>query len=105
MSKEHIGPAGGAGQYDGDPSRTQREHAGEALTDARGYPGFLAIGLSFVLLGLFLVALGGGFEGWATIAGIAFVVTLVGGVVYVLLEYRRVRKLNNRQGRPDMEGH
>lgn len=92
-------------QYDGDLARTQRAHAGEAMTDTRGYPGFIAIGLSFVVLGLFLVALGGGFEGWATITGIVFVVLLVGGVIYEVLEYRRVRRLNNQEGRPDMEGH
>ncbi|EOM74866.1 hypothetical protein DW322_17635 [Rhodococcus rhodnii] len=91
--------------YEGDASRVTRGHVGTAMTDTRGYPGFILIGGSFAVLGLFIVALGYGFAGWAVIAGIAFVVMLGGGVTYALLEHRRIVRVNERENRPDLQGH
>lgn len=46
-----------------DTARTNRAHAGEAIEDARNWPGYGLIALGLVLMALALVAAGGGFEG------------------------------------------
>lgn len=87
-----------------DDARTMRSHAGEAITDSRNWPGYLLIGTGIAVLGLFLVAAGYGFEGWALIAGVVCVLCLVVGATLVLLEHRRVKRLDD-EGVLDQEGH
>ncbi|NLG55159.1 MAG: hypothetical protein GX542_05860 [Rhodococcus sp.] len=82
-----------------DRVRTHRSHVGEALTDTRGWPGYAMIGTSIAVLGLFLVAAGYGFGGWAAIAGGVFLGLMIVGVTLVLLEHRRVMRNEERQDR------
>jgi hypothetical protein len=79
-----------------DDSRTVRAHAGEAITDARNYPGYILIALGLVALGLALTAAGGGFEGWSIIAGIACPVLFAVGVALVLLERKRIKNMEGK---------
>lgn len=87
-----------------DTARTNRAHAGEAIEDARNWPGYGLIALGLVLMALSLVAAGGGFEGWAFVLVPACVLSFVAGAVLVILEHRRVK---NREGLSlsDPQGH
>lgn len=78
MTDEHI-----------EGSNTAREHAGEAIREARGWPGYGGVMLGVVLIALCVLAAGYGYEGWAWIAGVAGVVILVAGVVAVAATRRR----------------
>ncbi|QNG18213.1 hypothetical protein G4H71_02860 [Rhodococcus triatomae] len=82
-----------------DRVRTNRSHVGEALTDTRGWPGYAMIGTAIAVLGLFLVAAGYGFTGWAAITGGTFAGLMIVGVALVLLEHRRVQREEERQDR------
>lgn len=89
-----------------DNERTNRSHVGgEAITDGRNYPGYLLVGLGLATLGLTLVAAGYGFRGWAVIAGSVCVISfIVGGALAILMEHRRVKRLENRE-LLDQKGH
>ena len=87
-----------------DDARTIRSHAGEAVTDSRNWPGYILIGTGIAVLGLFLVAAGYGFTGWAWIAAIACSLCFLTGAILVLLEHRRVKRLDAER-LMDQEGH
>ncbi|GGG20120.1 hypothetical protein GCM10007304_37510 [Rhodococcoides trifolii] len=74
-----------------DDSRTARAHAGEAITDARNWPGYFLVALGLAALGLALTAAGGGFEGWTMIAGVSSVVLIAAGIGLVLFQRKRVK--------------
>ena len=94
--------------YDGadvpDQARTSRAHAGEGLEDTRNWPGIILVALGLFLLGSTLAAAGYGFEGWAWIAGPASVVCFLAGVAVIILEHRRIKKLEGRD-LADQAGH
>jgi hypothetical protein len=90
--------------FPADDARTMRSHAGEALTDSKGWPGYFFLGLGLLLLGLTLVAAGYGFEGWAWIAGPACIVSFAVGAVLVMLERKRVRDVEGTSLR-EPRGH
>ncbi|MGW5441161.1 hypothetical protein [Nocardia asteroides] len=87
-----------------DHARTTRSHAGESLEDGYNFPGIILCALGVIALGLCLTATGYGFAGWATIAGVAAVLLAGAGVVWLLLEHRRVK---SREGLDltDPQGH
>lgn len=87
-----------------DNERTNRSHGGEAITDGRNYPGYLLIGLGLATLGFTLVAAGYGIRGWAVIAGCVCVISFIVGALAILLEHRRVKRLEGRE-LLDQEGH
>lgn len=87
-----------------DDAHTNRSHVGEAIADGRGYPGYILIGIGLATLGLALVAAGYGYRGWALVAGIACVVSFAFGVFAVLMEHRRIKRLDGRD-LLDQEGH
>lgn len=74
-----------------DHSRTMRDHAGEAIVDARNWPGYVCIGAALALMGLTLTAAASGFEGWAWMGAVAVPLLALLGVVLVLLEHKRVK--------------
>ncbi|AMY51750.1 hypothetical protein HQO38_16000 [Rhodococcus fascians] len=94
----------GSGAEANDDDRTMRGHAGEAIVDARNWPGYICIGLALVSLGLTLTAAGYGFEGWAWTGAVLAPVLLVAGTVLVLLERRRV-KAQEGKSLTDPAGH
>ena len=71
-----------------------RDHPGEAIEDTRNWPGYGLIGVAIVTLGMALVAAGYGFQGWALIAGTICAVCLVLGTSLVVVEHRRVKRLD-----------
>ncbi|RVW02173.1 hypothetical protein EGT50_10320 [Rhodococcus xishaensis] len=71
-----------------------RDHPGEAIEDSRNWPGYGLIGIAIVTLGMTLVAAGYGFRGWALITGVICAVSLVLGTTWVLIEHRRVKRLD-----------
>ncbi|MBC2637976.1 MULTISPECIES: hypothetical protein [unclassified Rhodococcus (in: high G+C Gram-positive bacteria)] len=87
-----------------DAAHTMRNHAGEAITDGRNWPGYILIAAGIAVLGLTLVAAGYGFEGWALIGGIGCVLCLVLGTTLVLLERRRIKALEG-ESLTDEAGH
>ncbi len=87
-----------------DNERTNRSHVGEAITDGRNYPGYLLVGLGLATLGLTLVAAGYGFRGWAVTAGIVCVISFIVGALAILMEHRRVKRLEGRE-LLDQKGH
>ncbi len=64
----------------------------------------LLIGLGLATLGLTLVAAGYGFRGWAVIAGVVCVVSFIVGTLAILMEHRRVKRLEGQE-LFDQEGH
>ncbi len=87
-----------------DEDRTNRSHVGEAITDGRNYPGYLLIGLGLAALGFTLVAAGYGFRGWAVIAGSVCALSFAVGILVVLAERRRIKRLEG-EDLFDQEGH
>ncbi|MGB3770936.1 MAG: hypothetical protein WBA00_07325 [Rhodococcus sp. (in: high G+C Gram-positive bacteria)] len=87
-----------------DDERTTRAHAGEAITDARNWPGYFLVALGLGTLGLALTAAGGGFAGWAMILFPATIVLWAAGIGLVLFQRKRVK---NSEGREltDPAGH
>ncbi|MGV9616843.1 hypothetical protein [Nocardia xishanensis] len=75
-----------------DHHRTTRTHAGEAIEDAKNWPGIVLVGLGIVLVALTLTAAGYGFEGWAVVAGIVAALSIVVGAALVFAEHKRVQK-------------
>lgn len=74
-----------------DDSRTMRDHAGEAISDSRNWPGYVCIAASLAFLGMALTAAASGFEGWAWMGAVAVPVFFLLGLGLVLLERKRVK--------------
>ncbi|MEU5407134.1 hypothetical protein [Nocardia asteroides] len=87
-----------------DDARTTRAHAGESIEDTRNWPGLILIALGLILVGLTLTAAGYGFGGWAVIAATLAAVSLLGGVLIVFAEHRRVKAKEGRE-LTDPRGH
>ena len=87
-----------------DDERTFRAHAGEAIADARNWPGYFLIALGLGTMGLGLTAAGGGFEGWVMILFPATLLLWAAGLAVILLERKRVK---NAEGKDltDPSGH
>ncbi|WP_067825249.1 hypothetical protein [Nocardia inohanensis] len=83
--------------YRPDHHRTIRPHAGEALEDSRNWPGLILAGLGIVAVALTLTAAGYGFEGWAFIGGVVSVLLLGSGITQVVLEHRRIERLDQEE--------
>ncbi|MFI6044522.1 hypothetical protein ACIA8C_23040 [Nocardia sp. NPDC051321] len=87
-----------------DHARTTRSHAGEGIEDGYNIPGIVLCALGIVALALCLTAAAYGFAGWALIAGISAVALAGTGVVWILLEHRRI-KAKEGLGLTDQRGH
>lgn len=66
--------------------------AGEAIKDSAHWPGYLLIAVSLVALALGLAALATGANPAAIACLVVFAVASVGGVVWQLIEHRRVAR-------------
>ena len=77
-----------------------RTHAGEAIADTRAWPGYGLIGIAIIALGMTLSAAGYGFAGWAVIGGAVCAASLALGTALVVMEHRRVQRLDD-SGVPD----
>ncbi len=79
-----------------DHRRTTRPLAGESMIDVLSWPGYLlvAMGLSFLVGSLAAFGTGHGSEGMTT--GVAAVVAVSLGLVWLLVEHRRIRRIADR---------
>ncbi|MCM6772111.1 hypothetical protein NDR87_02535 [Nocardia sp. CDC159] len=93
-----------SGDYRPDAGRTFRSRAGESVADARNWPGLSLLAIGVVALAATLAAAGYGFPGWTLVGAIVAVVCLVGGVVLVVAEHRRVKSRTEDRLR-DPGGH
>ncbi|MDT5012611.1 MAG: hypothetical protein QOH57_4228 [Mycobacterium sp.] len=75
-----------------DHARTSVPRAGEAMKDKRGLGGYALLGIGVVCIAICLGAAAMGAAGWAIGAGIAAVVAVGGGSVWVYLQRRRVAR-------------
>lgn len=92
MDDKNTAPEGDDDTELRDPERTTRAHAGEAIADARNWPGYILLALGLGCLGLAITAAGGGFEGWAMILFPATLLLFAAGTGAVLFERARVKK-------------
>ncbi|MFV8311262.1 hypothetical protein [Mycobacteroides chelonae] len=78
-----------------DHARTFRPHAGEALADRASWPGLalIALGITVVVLGL--TAAGYRLYGWASIAGVAAFAFFLLGWLWLHIERKRVRQMED----------
>ncbi len=79
-----------------DHARTTRAHAGESLIDVMSWPGYLFMFAGVIAIFRCLVALGTGHEGRSLISGGIAIAAVTVGLVWLKVEHRRVRKLENR---------
>jgi hypothetical protein len=79
-----------------DHVRTTRSHAGESLIDVMSWPGYLLIVMGVIAIFRCLATLGTGHESRSVIAGVIAIVAVALGLVWLTVEHRRVRKVENR---------
>jgi hypothetical protein len=79
-----------------DHARTTRRHAGESMIDAMSWPGYLLIGVSVIAVFRCLVAFGTGHGNQGMIIGVIAIVAVTSGLVWIMVEHRRVRRIEDR---------
>lgn len=79
-----------------DHVRTTRSHAGESLINVRSWPGYLLIVAGVVAVFRCLVTFGTGHSDRGVIAGAIAIVALPSGLVWLWVEHRRVRRIEDR---------
>ncbi len=79
-----------------DHERTTRSHAGESMTNVRSWPGHLLIFASVIATFRCLTALATGHSDRAMVVGAIAVLMLASGLAWVMLEYGRVRRVEDR---------
>ncbi|HZQ30795.1 MAG TPA: protein UsfY [Mycobacterium sp.] len=88
MGDTHIDPT--------DHSRTHQPHAGESMIDVYFWPGLFLIAVGVVALVGFLAALAYHHTELLVWAGATAVLTFCGGVSWLAVERRRVRRIEAR---------
>ncbi len=79
-----------------DHLRTTRTFAGESMIDVAGWPGYLLIVLGVIAIVGSLAAFGTGHSSQGMTTGIAAVLAVTLGSVWVAVEHRRVRRIAER---------
>ena len=79
-----------------DHARTTRSHAGESMIDVMSWPGYLLIVVSVIAVFRCLVAFGTGHSNQGMTIGVIAIVALTFGLVWVMVEHRRVRRIEDR---------
>lgn len=78
-----------------DHFRTTHQHAGEQFVDGYSWPGLLSIALGVVSLIACVAAAAYRRHEWVPTAGIVGALAIAGGVSWLVLEHRRVIRLEN----------
>ncbi|MGH3531617.1 MAG: protein UsfY [Mycobacterium sp.] len=79
-----------------DHVRTTRSHAGESMIDVVSWPGYLLIVAGVIAVVGCLAAFGTGHHSQGMTTGVLAVVAMTVGLVWLAIEHRRVRRLEER---------
>ena len=79
-----------------DHVRTTRSHAGESMIDVASWPGYLLVVAGVIAVVGSLAAFGTGHHDQGMTTGIVAVVTMTVGLVWLAIEHRRVRRIEER---------
>lgn len=79
-----------------DHLRTTRTHAGESMIDVASWPGYLLVLLGVIATVGSLAAFGTGHGAQGMTTGVAAVLAVTLGLVWVAVEHRRVRRIAER---------
>jgi hypothetical protein len=88
MSKAHRDPV--------DHFRTTHQHAGESFIDGYCWPGFLSIALGVISLVGCIASVAYNEREYTLMTGVVAVLAIVFGVLWIVLEQRRVRHMDSR---------
>lgn len=88
MGDTHVDPT--------DHFRTTHPHAGEQFIDAYCWPGLLSIALGVVSLVACLAAAAYQRHDWVPTTGVVGLLAIVGGIAWLILEHRRVLRIESR---------
>lgn len=86
-----------------DHARTTREFAGESLTDILNWPGYALVAIGLVAFAGSLTAFATANTSQGLTVGIVGFAFLAVGLIWVIIEHRRVRRIAERwyAGHPD----
>ncbi|MGH3561099.1 MAG: protein UsfY [Mycobacterium sp.] len=79
-----------------DHMRTTRPHAGRAVIDVVSWPGYLLVVLGMVAGVGCLVAFGTGHDPQGEHIAVVAVITVVVGVLWLLVEHKRIRRVHDQ---------
>lgn len=79
-----------------DHVRTTRSHAGESMIDVVSWPGYLLVVAGVIAVVGSLAAFGTGHQAQGMTTGIIAVATMTVGLVWLAIEHRRVRRIEER---------
>jgi FtsH-binding integral membrane protein len=79
-----------------DHVRTTRSHAGESMIDVLRWPGYLLVVAGVIAVVGSLAAFGTGHQAQGMATGIVAVATMTFGLVWLAIEHRRVRRIEER---------
>jgi hypothetical protein len=79
-----------------DHVRTTRSHAGESMIDVLRWPGYLLVVAGVIAVVGCLAAFGTGHQSQGMTTGVVAVGTMTFGLVWLAVEHRRVRRIEDR---------
>ena len=79
-----------------DHVRTTRSHAGESMIDVVSWPGYLLVVAAVLAVAASLTAFGTGHQSQGMATGVVAVVAMTFGLVWLAIEHRGVRKVEDR---------
>lgn len=79
-----------------DHLRTTRSHAGESMIDMLYWPGYLLMATGVIAVVGCLAAFGTGHDGQGMIVGVVAIVAMMFGLLWLMVEHRRVRKVEDQ---------
>jgi FtsH-binding integral membrane protein len=87
-----------------DHVRTTRSHAGESMIDVASWPGYLLLVAGVIAVVGCIAAFGTGHQSQGTTTAVIAILALTFGLVYLMFEHRRVRRIEDRwhQAHPEV---
>lgn len=79
-----------------DHVRTTRSHAGQSMIDVVSWPGYLLVVAGVIAVVGSLTAFGTGHQSQGMATGVVAVAMMTSGLVWLAIEHRRVRRIEDR---------
>lgn len=79
-----------------DHVRTTRSHAGQSMIDVVSWPGYLLVVAGVIAVVGSLTAFGTGHQSQGMATGVIAVAAMTFGLVWLAIEHRRVRRIEDR---------